>query len=209
MAHALLTPPQWFAPSGCAPTIAHTIGHGVNVCAYGSVRIATRCAALLEAGGQLSGYGSHCCHRPPARLVIRQTDPSSGKITATLDSGVRGQNTVDTSLTFSPDGKTLVASVQERVTLWDATSRTLLVPPLQEPGTVTGTMFSPNGQLLAFDEDDEGGGTLVIRYGSADLWMSEACRVAHRNFTRAEWLQFFPGESYRKTCPAFPDLENT
>jgi WD40 repeat protein len=48
--------------------------------------------------------------------------------------------------------------------------------------------------------------------GSADhtarLWdlridelVAEACRVAGRNLTQAEWQQYLPGEAYRKTCP--------
>jgi hypothetical protein len=47
--------------------------------------------------------------------------------------------------------------------------------------------------------------------GTARLWLLQvdelidlACRTAGRNLTRREWMQYFPGEPYRPTCPDLP-----
>jgi hypothetical protein len=33
-----------------------------------------------------------------------------------------------------------------------------------------------------------------------ESWLERACRRAGRNLTQVEWVQYFPGEKYRKTC---------
>jgi competence ComEA-like helix-hairpin-helix protein len=35
-------------------------------------------------------------------------------------------------------------------------------------------------------------------------WLKLACRIAGRNFTQAEWEEYFPGEAYRATCQDWP-----
>jgi hypothetical protein len=35
-------------------------------------------------------------------------------------------------------------------------------------------------------------------------WVNRACQIAGRNFTQAEWTQYFPDEPYRITCPQWP-----
>jgi hypothetical protein len=37
--------------------------------------------------------------------------------------------------------------------------------------------------------------------------MQKACRIANRNMTRAEWESYFPGQTYRKTCPDLPESQ--
>jgi hypothetical protein len=37
-----------------------------------------------------------------------------------------------------------------------------------------------------------------------DAWEAYACRVAGRNFSKAEWAEFVPDRPYRSTCPDFP-----
>ena len=32
-------------------------------------------------------------------------------------------------------------------------------------------------------------------------WSAHACRVAHRNLTRAEWRDLLPERAYRRVCP--------
>jgi len=37
-----------------------------------------------------------------------------------------------------------------------------------------------------------------------DAGEAYACRVAGRNFTKAEWDDLFPGQAYRTTCRPYP-----
>ena len=36
---------------------------------------------------------------------------------------------------------------------------------------------------------------------SLNAWERQACLVAGRNFTQAEWDQYVPGRPYSKVCP--------
>jgi hypothetical protein len=38
-------------------------------------------------------------------------------------------------------------------------------------------------------------------------WEHKACHLAGRNLTKGEWVEQFPGESYRKTCAEWPGGE--
>jgi len=38
-----------------------------------------------------------------------------------------------------------------------------------------------------------------------ESWLAQACRMANRNLTQAEWERFIGREtSYRRTCPNLP-----
>ena len=61
--------------------------------------------------------------------------------------------------------------------------------------------FSRDGKsFLVFMED----GSLVTLDTDPDAWRSSICARAGRNFTQAEWQEYFPGEAYRKTCEQWP-----
>ena len=53
-------------------------------------------------------------------------------------------------------------------------------------------------------------GTSVAGHGGALMsvdpmvWRQQACALAGRNLTRAEWARYLPGEPPRPTCPQFP-----
>jgi hypothetical protein len=34
-----------------------------------------------------------------------------------------------------------------------------------------------------------------------EAWADQACQIANRNLTEAEWQQFMGDEPYRETCP--------
>lgn len=47
-----------------------------------------------------------------------------------------------------------------------------------------------------------GSGTGVLWNVDPTSWSAQACQVANRNFTRAEWRAYLPNRPYRKTCPS-------
>jgi hypothetical protein len=75
------------------------------------------------------------------------------------------------------------------------------------PGnTVSSVTFSTDGKTLAagfegYFTSPEGGVTLWDV--DPEAWVQRAGRIANRNFSRNEWLEYFPDEPYR---PTFPDL---
>jgi WD40 repeat protein/DNA-binding SARP family transcriptional activator len=102
------------------------------------------------------------------------------------------------SLSFDPSGKRLmttnnVGSIQ----LWALPSDEPIGSPL--PGANTGGWgtFFPNGKevVAAF-----GSGTDVVWNVDPNRWSAQACRIAGRNLTRAEWRAALPDRPYGKTC---------
>jgi WD40 repeat protein len=126
---------------------------------------------------------------------------------------LRGHTGVINSIAFSPDGKTLASgSYDNTIILWDVSA--VLNPsvetaePIGQPltgYTVTSLAFSPDGKTLASGKND---GTLILWDVSPEAWIEQSCQRAGRNFTQAEWQQYFPGEEYQITCPQWP-LEKT
>jgi hypothetical protein len=46
-------------------------------------------------------------------------------------------------------------------------------------------------------------GPLYVRYAPSQ-WQTQACAIANRNFTQAEWQQVFASDPYQKVCPTLP-----
>jgi len=122
---------------------------------------------------------------------------------------------------FSPDGKTLAAGygvgvgggrvgLVGGVVLWDVAARKRLAddPLPVKGGHVQSVAFSPDGKTLAAGYGvGVGGGRGEAVLWDVDLnsWQCRAGQIANRNFTRDEWRQYFPDESYRRTFPDLPD----
>jgi WD40 repeat protein/DNA-binding SARP family transcriptional activator len=109
-----------------------------------------------------------------------------------------GQNGLVLSLAFHPTGSTLVTtSTDGKVRLWDLPSGKLIGAPL--PGADTGGwgLFFPDGRhtIAVFNS-----GTGVVWNTDPVAWKAHACRVAHRNLSRAEWRDFLPEWPHRRVC---------
>jgi WD40 repeat protein len=106
------------------------------------------------------------------------------------------------SISFPPDVATFVTAGRDgAIKLWDTKTRALLgaVQPLGENRIVRAWFVGPSRVLIAYAT-----GELYEWDTDADAWEAHACRVAGRNFTKAEWADLFPNRSYHVTCPQYP-----
>ena len=88
-------------------------------------------------------------------------------------------------------------STDGNIRLWDLRSRRLLGSPLAAAQSGGWGMFTPGGErfVAVF-----GSGVGVIWNVDPVAWARHACLIAHRSLTRAEWHDFVPQLSCRKTC---------
>ncbi len=128
------------------------------------------------------------------------------------------------NLSFNNDGSILASSgndsskgmndpSRQTVILWDPISGKPLGQPIRnflEETSVSAVnyftgMFSLNGNtFLTYDNI----GDVTLWDINIQSWINRSCQIVGRNFTRAEWDQYFSGENYRATCPQWP-LEPT
>jgi WD40 repeat protein len=104
---------------------------------------------------------------------------------------------------FSPDGNTLVSgSADGTIILWDVASHQALGLPLTGyPVWISSLAFSRDGKKLVSGHDD---GAIVLWDVDPQSWSDKTCQRVGRNFTQAEWQQYFPEETYHITCPQWP-----
>jgi hypothetical protein len=82
------------------------------------------------------------------------------------------------------------------VILWDVESRRSLGKLPGPVGQISGR-FTPDGsRLFVLNESGEAQRWEV----SPDVWSRQACRVAGRELTPAEWDALVPDQKYRRTC---------
>jgi WD40 repeat protein len=116
-----------------------------------------------------------------------------------------GHTDLITSVSFSPDGKTIASSSEDgTIILWDVATRQTIGQPLKDPSHwVTSIAFNPldNGKTLASGDDD---GTITMWNVDSQIWARKTCLRVGRNLTRTEWARYFPNDAYRKTCPQWP-----
>jgi WD40 repeat protein len=110
-------------------------------------------------------------------------------------------NSLSTNLVFSPDGKILASGDYDNtIVLWDAATHQPIGQGLiGNDWPLNSVAFSPDGNTLATSSDK------IILWDVNPLsWVKKICQRVGRNFTRSEWVQYFPDETYRATCPQWP-----
>jgi WD40 repeat protein len=105
------------------------------------------------------------------------------------------------SLAFSPDGQLLAVHLGQTFGLWYTTTHQPVIAAQRTDTPVEDLTFSPDGRLLVEAQSD---GVLIVRYATLTQWQAQACAIANRNFTRAEWRQIFDTDPYQKVCPDLP-----
>jgi WD40 repeat protein len=104
------------------------------------------------------------------------------------------------SLTYSPDGERFLTSgVDGTVGLWDGSAGELLAR-VQIPQRPISAEFGahPDTVMIATLT----GGPIYTWDTSVDQALAFACRVADRDFTKAEWQDHFADRPYQETCPS-------
>jgi WD40 repeat protein len=101
---------------------------------------------------------------------------------------------------LSPDGRTLAtgAASDGVVRLWDLPTQRQIGAPLPGlPGRLTVPQFTPDGRSLLAITD---AGRAYLWDVRPSRWMRQACDVAGRTLTRAEWQDVLPGRPYAPAC---------
>jgi WD40 repeat protein len=155
-------------------------------------------------------------HRIPAEAVYGARFSHDGRWLAVGDQRGRAQlystatwrpvtraftdhlGTVDIAV-ISPDGRTLVTGAQDgTLRLWDVPTQQLLGTPLPGlPGQRVIPIFAPDGRALYAAYSSGNAYRWDIRTASL---IRQACQVAGRRLTRAEWEQVLPGRAYDPAC---------
>jgi WD40 repeat protein len=118
---------------------------------------------------------------------------------------VRGSKGDIEEFSFSSDGKSLVTINSDAPKVWNLSSKNPLDNPSiidvpEDVWRILTAKFSPDNHWLVLTGY---GGYVGLWHLPSDLSLI-ACQIIGRNFTQAEWQQYFPGEEYRLTCPQWP-----
>jgi WD40 repeat protein len=104
------------------------------------------------------------------------------------------------TLGVSPDGRLLASNGSGEIRLWDLPSHQL-IGALLVTG-LGGAVFTKITRTTLTLDDRLGIGLAVDL--AAGSWERDACTIANRNLTRAEWVQYAGSVPYRSQCPAIP-----
>jgi WD40 repeat protein/DNA-binding SARP family transcriptional activator len=111
---------------------------------------------------------------------------------------IGGQNGAVISVSYSPDGKEVMTTSSDgKFRLIDIATGKLVGAPLPGDGAAGWGTFFPNGKQIVVALWSGDG---VVWNVDPSAWAAQACRVAHRNLTPAEWHDFLPSRPYRRIC---------
>ena len=102
-------------------------------------------------------------------------------------------------MTFSNSGTLLATGNQDgSITLWDVDQRRPIGQPLSgHQDLVLSLAFADHDRALVSSSQDD---TLAFRSMDPLVWEAQACAIAGRNLTQAEWHQYMGSRAYHKTC---------
>jgi WD40 repeat protein len=135
---------------------------------------------------------------PFASNTVRLWDVSQPAEPRALGTAIEGVFTT----AFSPDGRTLLTSNE---IAWDVSDPRL---PIQlgklflSRGQVSAAFGKAGDTLVTYNEDTG----LVIWDMRVESWLAQACRIAHRSLSEAEWQRYIGTTPYRPTCEARPPV---
>jgi WD40 repeat protein len=109
-----------------------------------------------------------------------------------------------TCVAFGPMGRVAAQFDHRFVVLFDSNGERLRPTPLEGPFAQS-MAFGLDGRILVTYQDRvrHQRGVAVLDANPAS-WLRKLGEVVNRNFTRAEWADFFPDQAYRRTIRAFP-----
>jgi WD40 repeat protein len=143
--------------------------------------------AAFSADGRLFSVGTQ-----DGKLVF--FDSRSG---GQVGSPLQVSGSIVGQVSFSPDGGLFAVSAYDQtVSLWDLRTRKRLTNFPLVLGYVPWPLFTPKGDLLI---SYSGYGYLWPT--SVSTWERNACQVAGRDLTSAEWHDLLPTRPYLDVCP--------
>jgi WD40 repeat protein/DNA-binding SARP family transcriptional activator len=123
-------------------------------------------------------------------------DPATGR---RVGRELGDQNGSVFSVTYSPDGREVMTTSSDgKFRLMDVASGKLIGAPLPGANIPGWGTYFPNGKQIAATFWNGNG---VVWNVDPKTWAAQACRIANRNLTRAEWRDFLPQRPYRAVCP--------
>ena len=144
-------------------------------------------------------------------VIDARTGSTQRTLYAQVASG--GEDATAQAVAFSPDGAMIVAGVANgALEAWDAATGTFVaqLDPRSDDGDPGLLGFATDGNDLHWLVDPLttlGGPPATVTtydFRLAD-WVADACRLAGRNLTHAEWDSFVgSGAPYQRTCPQWP-----
>jgi WD40 repeat protein/DNA-binding SARP family transcriptional activator len=105
-----------------------------------------------------------------------------------------------TSVAFDPTGRRFATagSGDGTIKVWFTAGLQQEARLATDPDATSAAAFEPGGKALLVVDDHGGAFTWPT---SLTAWQQDACALAGRNLTRAEWTQFVAGPRYTSVCP--------